>query len=559
MTLTDQKRPKRTELRVALVVRFFAYILWMMVIFALIVSCAPKQQVSKVDQLKDPAQLVMSDDAEPLDPELSVVPGYGNLTDEERRILYSQNGLSFDLDLHDNTSVEKYVDYFTHKARGTFIRWLERSEQYLPMVREAMDRHDIPHDIAMLPFVESGYNPRALSRAGAGGMWQFMPYTGRKYGLSVNWWIDERRDPYLATEAAISYLKDLHELFGDWHLALAAYNAGEGKIGRAVKAVQAESFFDLSRKNNRLKHKYKLRSETLNYIPKFIAISKIFQNLDAFGFKSVDWTKEPEVEHVKVPGGTDLLALCQAGDMKWAQFHDLNPAYRRQVSPPGQETTAHLPRANAAPMLAYLDNPGSQPFAGYTLYVVRSGNSWSSISNKFGVPISVLKKLNNRSSNLLKIGQTVMVPGQGKSTAVASAQPTSKKATTSATTKKTQQLAQSRSNYKIHSGDTLWDISRRFGVSVRTLQAANGLNSRSKIKVGQKLYIPDATGSEVRVSQAEAQQVQAELVRYRVRRGDNLTKIAKQFSVSVSSIRKWNKMGEKSRIYAGQYLKIYVQ
>jgi membrane-bound lytic murein transglycosylase D len=550
---------------VHLVIRFFTYVLWIIAIFALISSCAPKQNVAQVDKIKDPAQLVMSEDGEPLDPELSAEPGDGHLSQEERDLLFAKNGLAFDLDLHDNKSVEKYVDYFTHRARSTFSRWLERSEQYLPMVREAMDRHGLPHDIAMLPFAESGYNPKAYSRVGAGGMWQFMPYTGRKYGLTVNWWVDERRDPYLATEAAVKYLKDLYAMFGDWHLALAAYNAGEGKIGRAVKALEVDNFFDLSKENHRLKYKYRLRNETLNYVPKFIAISKIFQNLEALGFEPVSWGGAPDVQHVTVPGGTDLLALAKAGNMKWSDFHELNPAYRRQVSPPNQETTAHLPTAHAAEMVAYLSNPGSQPFAGYQLYTVRSGNSWWSISNRFGVPISVLKQVNNTRSNTLHPGQTIMVPGGGKAGAVASAdaaprssgKSTSKSA--SAEQEKTRKIAQSRANYKVQSGDTLWDISRRFGVSVRTLQVANGLSSKSRIKVGQKLYIPDATGQETRVAKAEAEQVQAQLVRYKVRRGDNLYRISQRFGVTVDSIRKWNKMGRGNTIYAGQYLNIYVQ
>lgn len=553
MPKTTTKSINRPEFRVSLVVRFFAYVVWIFALFAMFTSCAPKTKVVDVDRVKDPAQLVVSEDVEPLDPELSVEPADGTLTDAEKDLLFSRNGLAFNLDLHDNKRVEKYVTYFTHRARSTFTRWLERSEQYLPMVREAMDKHGIPHDIAMLPFAESGYNPRAYSRAGAGGMWQFMPYTGRKYGLAVNWWVDERRDPYLSTEAAIRYLKDLYAMFGDWHLALAAYNAGEGKIGRAVKALKAENFFDLSKKNNRLKYKYRLRKETLNYVPKFIAISKIFQNLEALGFKQVDWGKAPDVRHVTIPGGTDLLALVKAGNMKWADFHAINPAFRRQVSPPGQETTAHLPAEKAESMLAYLNNPGSQPYAGYKLYVVRNGNSWWSISRKFGVPISVLKSVNNRRSNLLKPGQTIMVPGNGKSSAIASASPKKSSAA------KARQIAQSRANYKIQKGDTLWDISRRFGVSVRSLQVANGLSSRSKLKIGQRLYIPDATGKEVRVTQAAAEKIQTQLVRYKVRRGDNLTKIARRFAVSISSIRKWNKMGRTSRIYAGQYLKIYVQ
>ena len=339
----------------------------------------------------------MLEDEDTLDPELSADPQEGELSAQEKQLLFSKNGLIFGLEQHENKKVEQYINYFSHKAKDSFTRWLKRSEEYLPLVREAMDGNGLPHDLALLPFTESGYNPKAYSRAGAAGMWQFMPSTGRKYGLTVNWWIDERRDPYLSTDAAIRYLKDLYALFDDWYLALAAYNAGEGKIGRAIRALKVNTFFDLAKKNKRLRYRSRLRRETLNYIPKFIAISKIFQNLEALGFEKVNWDSGKKVQHITVPGGTDLLALARAGNMPWADFHALNPAYRRQVSPPNKETTAHVPVDKSEAMLAYLSDPGSRPYAGYTVYVVRQGDSWWSISRKFRVPISVLKK----------VGQTV--------------------------------------------------------------------------------------------------------------------------------------------------------
>ena len=314
---------------------------------------------------------------ESLDPELEIAPqDSGELTPEEHKALLSSSGIDFNLDEHDTKGVQKYFGYFTHKARKTFDNWLKRSEPFLPYVRQVLKENNMPQDLAMLPFAESGYNAWAYSRAGAGGMWQFMPYTGRKYGLRVDWWIDERRDPYQSTRSAVKYLKFLHGMFGDWHLALAAYNAGEGKISRALRKTGCENFFDLTKNNYKLSRRYRLRAETKNYVPKFIAISKIFKNLDSLGFEKINWDNGIQVETVKVPGGTDLLALAKACNMKWSEFHKLNPHFRRQVSPPDGFTNAYLPERVMADASGYLESPGSSPFAGYKRYKIRSGDSW---------------------------------------------------------------------------------------------------------------------------------------------------------------------------------------
>lgn len=378
-------------------------------------------------------------------------------------------------------------------------------------------------------------------------MWQFMRGTGRLYGLKSDWWIDERRDPYKATDAAARHLRDLYDRFGDWYLALAAYNAGTGKISRALKQAGCNDFFELSEKNRRLSRRVRLKRETKHYVPKFIAISKIFQNLDTLGFEPVSWDKEEEVVPVKLPGGTDLLALARAGGMSWDEFHKFNPAFRRQVSPPHMESSAYLPVAKADKMMAYLADPGSRPYAGYTRYRVRSGDSWWRISRRYGVPISVLKKVNNTRSNILRPGQHVMVPGSSSGRAVASS-----------SSSKTRAIAAKRGNYVVRSGDTLWSISRKFGTTVNTLKRSNGLRS-SRLRVGQKLYIPNNSATATKQAVKEAGKVKTQLVKYKVRRGDNLWTIARKFGVKVSDLRRWNSLNSRGTIYAGQRIKVYVQ
>ena len=513
-------------------------------------GCAAKSPVES--QLAEKPESEVPEDAEALDPEIVAAPvAEGELTQAEQAVFNSRFGLLFDLEDHDNADVEQYFNYFNHKARKTMERWLERSQPHLPYVRRIFTKYGLPQDLVLLPFTESGYNVRAYSWAGAGGMWQFMKGTGRLYGLRADWWIDERRDPYKSTDAAARHLRDLYNTFGDWYLALAAYNAGEGKISRALKLADCDDFFELTAKNNRLSGRAKLKPETKHYVPKFIAISKIFQNLDTLGYQPVSWDMEPDVVPVQVPGGTDLLALAKAGGMTWKEFHELNPAYRRQVSPPHMETTAYLPAPKSDSMIAYLANPGSRPYSGYKQHVVRNGDSWWRISNRYHVPVAVLKKVNNTSSNTLRPGQMVMVPGGSSGHGVAAASESDAPSSTKA-------IASRRGNYVVRSGDTLWSISRKFGTTVSTIKKSNGLRSNS-LKAGQKLYIPDNSGQATRQAAKDAETTKAQLVRYKVRNGDNLTAIARKFGVTVTELRKWNSLNSRGTIYTGQQLKVYVR
>ncbi|MDP3428675.1 MAG: LysM peptidoglycan-binding domain-containing protein, partial [Humidesulfovibrio sp.] len=429
-----------------------------------------------------------------------------------------------------------------------FARWLKRAESHLPSVRESLVRNGLPQDLAMLPFAESGYNCYAYSWAGAGGMWQFMPYTGRKFGLTVDWWIDDRRDPRLATEAAGKYLAFLNDMFGDWYLALAAYNAGEGKISRALAGTDTDDFLDLVSRNNRLSRRARLKPETQHYVPKFIAITKIFQNLEALGFEPVRWNAAPKLERVSVSGGTDLLALAKAGGMTWDEFHMLNPAFRRQVSPPDRIVNVHIPVDKAGPMLAYLQNPDQRPNEGFITHEVKKGESLKTLAKRYRVPQEVLCQVNGNIAQALKPGQCLKIPASSTGEAMPER------------LKKNRRQASSSANYVVRPSDNIWSISKKFHVSVKTLLSANGLSSSKGIKPGMRLSIPGKSAKSGNLTKSAktttaARKTREQVKSYTVRQGDTLFSVSRKLGVAQKDLKDWNNL-KGSSLRAGEDLKV---
>lgn len=495
--------------------------------------------------------------------------------------------IDFQIEIQNTSVMRHYVDYYTRKHRKTFVRWLERAERYLPYVREVFREYNLPRDLIFLPFAESGYNPWAYSRAGAAGMWQFMPASARQYGLKVNWWVDERRDPYSSTYAAARYLKKLHKQFGSWYLALAAYNAGEGTVGTALRRTGIDGYFELCRESRYLKR------ETRYYVPKFLAILKIVKNLDEYDLSELNLDGEPDLAHLDVPSGTELGRLCTAMDMQWDAFRKLNPSLRRQVTPPSGSTKIHLPSSKVQLAQNFLKNADSGSDSGYARYRIQHGDSWWRLAKRFNVPIRVLKNLNGRSSNLLRPGESVLVPtgarqNEGSRRAeLDSGSYVVRKGDTlweiarrfgvnlsdlrraneldgngnllrpgqrlsipqSAETNK-RSLAKERANYTVEKGDSLWKIARTYGVSIQTLREANGLDESDTLKAGTSLFIPGASKESEKVA------VSGDAIVYTVRKGDNLWSIARKFGVSTNQILSWNDISKGSTLHPGDELRI---
>lgn len=414
------------------------------------------------------------------------------LTAEELRAFKTRGELDAKLSQEDAQIVELHFKYFVHERRGTFERFLTRSSRFLPHIKKVFNERGIPEEIAYLCMVESGGNPNAVSPAGAAGLWQFMPFTGRKYGLTQNTWIDERRDPFKSTYAASDYLLKLYGDFKDWHLAVAAYNAGEGKIGRAVEGTGATDFFELCRLDCALEEKARLREETRIYVPRLIAVAKIMRNLRRLGFQEPAPDAAWNLDSIDVPPGTNLAGLARQMGLTWDEFSGMNPAFKRTASPPTSTTVAYVPPEHKLSSQTWVAGNEARTYAGWKEYSVRKKDTLASISKRHNVSVASLREANGF-TKLPKVGSVILIPGRGgRVEPVYDALPAERSSAIASAGK-----------YRVGSGDTLYSLAKTWGTDVESIRKANRMGSGDdKLRPGQRLSIP---GNSKNVSRASAQ------------------------------------------------------
>lgn len=302
------------------------------------------------------------------------------------------------------TYVERNIKIFTEDIPNRTAHWLARSGRYIRMMTNILREEGLPDDMAWLPLIESGFNPIAYSRSHAAGPWQFIKGTARRYGLTVNYWVDERRDPVKSTRAAARYLKDLYDTFGSWSLAMAAYNAGEGKIRRALKKTNSNDFWGL------LKTRH-IRNETKNYVPKFIAARMIAVQPEKYGITDIQYHDDFTFDEVVLtrPVSLDIAARC-AG-ISEQELKELNPELRRWITPPVKEYTLRIPRGTREQFEAKLSKVPVDHRVTMKLYTVRSGDSLWTIARRYGVTISDIREYNKMGRHsLIHPGQKLIIP-----------------------------------------------------------------------------------------------------------------------------------------------------
>ncbi len=302
----------------------------------------------------------------------------------------------------------RYVDLNTkvmsERIPERFKRYLGRSTRYLRMMKNILREEGVPEDIAYLPLIESGFYTHAYSRSRASGPWQFIKGTGKRYGLKIDWWVDERRDPVKSTYAAARYLRDLHEMFDSWSLALAGYNAGEGKIKRALKVTKAKDFWSVMRTMS-------IKRETFNYVPKFIAARQIALDPESYGFRNIPYQKDFTYDEVTIefPMSLDVIAKAAGCDEKTVK--DLNPELRRWSTPPVDKYSLKVPRGSRETFLANLPKIPEAQRITVKVHIVRSGDTVSQIAHRYGVSqrsIITYNRLSQRA--LIRPGQRLIIP-----------------------------------------------------------------------------------------------------------------------------------------------------
>ena len=398
-------------------------------------------------------------------------------------------GASFDIDVLTfaaNRRVLEYLEFFQLDSRDRFEIWLSRLGRYEGMIRERLRARRLPEDLVYLTLIESGLSNTAVSRARAVGMWQFMASTGRMYGLQIDSWVDERRDPFRATEAAVNHLADLVERLGSVYLAAAAYNAGAGRVERGIRQLPGETDSLTDHTFFQIADRRFLRRETRDYVPKLIAAALIAKQPERYGFTDVRALPPLVFDEVTVPDATGLDVLATLADTTVAVLLELNPQFVRGITPPGRSVVVRVPRGTGATVAErYSALPVNERITFVDHYVAR-GQTLSQIAQRYRVSVAMLQGANPRlRANALRIGQRIIVPMSGR-IVPRSAWSTPPEPRYRATRGSGVQAAR----HRVRAGETPSGIARRYRVGLTALLNANGMTMGSVIRPGDVLRIP---------------------------------------------------------------------
>lgn len=450
------------------------------------------------------------------------------------------NGNHKAIPLDMNSEVQSAIDYFIRVKDSFFLDAYARSGKYRPAIVKALKKAGMPEELSWLPFIESGFKVKALSTARALGMWQFIASTGYRYGLKRDAWIDERMDPEKSTAAAIGYLSDLHQMFGDWTTVLAAYNCGERRVQNEIdrqKISYLDNFWDLYAK---------LPNETAFYVPKFLAVLHILNDPKKYGFDLPPLENEEECEEVTIAKQLSLATIAKSIDVDCSTLKTLNPELRQETTPK-TPYNLKLPVGKGEVLLANLNDIPSTYLAvaekssrsSNVYHTVRSGDTLSSIAKKYKTSVKTIMSANGlKSHSTLKIGSKLRISTRTRTVIAESSSPSTGSKSTGEVTK-----------YVVKKGDSLFNIAKRYNTSVQSLKVLNGLSDAS-LSVGQEILLSPgiATASK-----------DAETQKYTVKKGDYPYTIAKKYNMDLYDFLKLNGLSPGSTIFPGQEVQVAME
>jgi len=436
-------------------------------------------------------------------------------------------------DIKEKAEIQPWIRYYQHRAYRSVKRYVDRGKPYIPVIKQIFKEYGIPDDFMFLPIIESHFNIKARSPAGAAGLWQFIPQTGRMYGLLINKWVDERLDPVESTKAAALYLKDLYRIFDDWMLALASYNTGEGMIIRKINKYGGTNFWDIN--------EY-LSKETRNYVPSFLAVVQVVKKIlkeEHFNYDDITF------ERVEVNAPVSLQYISDMVGIPYDELKRLNPHLKYGITPPNMEKYhIYVPKGYKVAVEAVLEKSPLETYKVLKEYSVRKGDSLIKIAKKFGTTVEYLKKINNMKSNILIADSFIKVPSTIKAYPFY----------TDRVLDLSEDIVYTSKGiiYKVKRGDTLAKIAKKFKVSVSALKRWNKIDKyiypNQKIVIYKKVhrYISGKRVVKRNIKYlkriVKKRKPTFKYIYYRVKPGDSLIKIAKKFGVSVSEIKRWNKL-----------------
>ena len=493
------------------------------------------EEIVTILPTEDPEEVVEED--EPLLLDAQDIAEAGNLWERTR------GGFKLDLTLDNERIAAQRNWYSQHQAH--LDRVTLRAARYLHYTVSEAEQRGIPTELALLPVIESSYNPFAYSHASAAGMWQFIPGTGKIFGLKQNWWFDGRRDVIESTRAAYDFLTQLHNKFGSWELALAAYNAGPGAVQRSIDRNLAEGlpadFWSL-----------RLPSETMSYVPRFLAMAQLIKSPESFGLSLRPIVDQPYFRVVDTNGQIDLESAASLAGVSLKELYQLNPGFNRWATDPEGPHRLLIPASLPADFAQQISALPTPERVAVESYAVKKGDTLFKVAKRFGTTPAELKRLNKLKSNQLKNGSTLVV-SQTRNGSAEYARVQAElfgKSLNAASSKKVV------SRYKVRRGDTLSSVARKHGLSAKQLAKLNGLRVKSHLKQGQVLTVNGKAGSASRTAYRGKVKGKGKRISYEVRKGDTLFSISKRYNVSVKQIRNWNSASRNIR--PGQDLVIYV-